>query len=252
MTEDREVAVYPMAAIDDIMLNTPDAMLNGQALEKVVCSCVPGIKQIKRLMLPDLEAVFVGIKAATGGGRSDFERKCPACQHENTFELNCTALLDSTTFVDEADLTLTFDNKLVVHVRPYDFEMRQIFIKREFEEDKLMRTMQMQNSDMGDLERAALLAESVDRLSQITFSLVSRSIEKITMVEDKIEITDRDHINEWLMEISKQQADMVMEAVNKLNGLGVPKMLLVQCTNCGHEWNDPISFDPTSFFGKRS
>ena len=28
LTGDNEVAIYPMSAIDDIMLNTPDAMLN--------------------------------------------------------------------------------------------------------------------------------------------------------------------------------------------------------------------------------
>ena len=62
-TEDRELAVYPLSAMNDIMLTTPDALLNGQALENVIRDCAPGIKNVKRFMLPDLEALFLAIKS---------------------------------------------------------------------------------------------------------------------------------------------------------------------------------------------
>lgn len=250
--DDGEVAIYPMSAIDDIMLNTPDAMLNGQSLEKVICNCVPDIKKIKRLMLPDLEAIFVGIKSATNNGKADYERKCPKCEHENTFEMNCQAILDNATFIDESDLLLRFNDELEIHVKPYDFEMRQIFVKKEFEEEKSLRELDASSKDADEMSRASLLAKSVDRIAQMTFDLVSRSIEKIVILKSKTEVTDPQHISEWLMGISKQQADMVMDAVNQLNSTGVLKRINVQCSSCGHTWEDPISFDPASFFGKRS
>lgn len=252
MTEDNEIAVYPMAALDDIMLNTPDAMLNGQALEKVIKSCVPDIKNVKRLMLPDLDALFVGIKSAANNGIADYDRKCPKCNHENTFELNCQMLLDHMTHINNDDLTVNFNDELIVHVKPYDFEMRQLFIKREFEEEKLIRAIEASNKDLDELEKASILGESVDRLSHITFTLVSRSIEKIEMLKEKTTVTSQEFINEWLISITKQQADIVIEAVNKLNATGIMKSIDVQCTNCEHTWSDPLNFDPTSFFVKRS
>jgi hypothetical protein len=252
MNDEGEVPIYPMSAIDDIMLNTPDAMLNGQALEKVICNCVPDIKNIKRLMLPDLEAVFVGIKSATNDGKADYDRKCPKCQHENTFEMNCQAILDNTTFIDDQDLMLKFDGDLEVHVKPYDFEMRQIFVKKEFEEEKALRALDANSKDADEMTKAAMLATSVDRIAQMTFGLVSRSIEKIVILKTNTEVTDTKFITEWLMGISKQQADVVMEAVNRLNATGVMKKIEVSCASCGHSWEDPISFDPASFFGKRS
>lgn len=252
LTEENELAIYPMAALDDIMLNTPDAMLNGQALENVVKSCAPSIKNVKKILLPDLDAIFVGIKSATNNGRIDYDRKCPSCGHENTFELNCQMLLDTMTYVDENDLAIKFDDNLIVHVKPYDFEMRQLFIKREFEEEKLIRAIEATNKDMDELDKAAIMGESVDRLSKITFSLVSRSIEKIQILKDNITVTESEHINEWLVGISKQQADMVIDTVNKLNATGIMKKIQVQCTACEHTWEDPLNFDPTSFFVKRS
>jgi hypothetical protein len=251
-TEDCELAVYPLSAMNDIMLNTPDAMLNGQALENVIRDCAPGIKNVKRFMLPDLEALFLAIKSASNNGKMDLDRKCPQCQAENTYELNCQHLLDAATSVNDDDLSIRFGDDLVVYVTPYDFEMRQMFMKREFEEEKLFRNINAQGDAVDEMTKASLMAESVERLSRVTFTLVSRSIEKILLVKSNTVVTDREHINEWLVGITKPQAEMVMEAVDKINKVGIAKSLTVTCTSCGHSWEDALSFDPASFFGKRS
>ena len=252
VTDDGELPVHALTALDDILLNTPDAMLNGQSLEKVIINCVPDVKNVKRLMLPDLEVIFVALKAATTDGKVDYDRKCPSCGHENSFEMNCRNLLDAITFINPDDLSLKFGDDLEVHIRPYDFEMRQLFIRREFEEERVIRAIETANKDMDDMAKAAMFGESVDRLSKITFVLVSRSIEKIIMLEENSTVTEQEHINEWLTGISKTQADMVIDAVNKLNNTGVPKEINVECVSCGHQWKDALSFDPSSFFGKRS
>ena len=251
-TEDKQIAVYPLSALNDIMLNTPDAMLNGQALESVCKDCAPSIKNAKRFMLPDLEALFVAIKSASNSGKMDYERACPACNAENTYEMNCQTLLDMMTFIDENDLTIKFGDDLIIHVTPYDFEMRQIFMKKEFEEEKALRVINAQGDSIDDLAKASILAEGVERLSRLTFSLVSRSIEKIVLIKTNVTVTDREFINEWLMSITKQQADMVIQAVDKINKVGIMKTITVQCSSCGHSWEDALTFDPSSFFGKRS
>ena len=251
-TQDGEVAVFPLSAIDDILLNTPDAMLNGQALEKVMKNCVPDIKDVKQLLIPDMEAIFVAIKAASNNGKVDLDRKCPKCNHENTYEVNCNNLLSGTEFVNEQDTVIAFQDDLLLYVKPYTFEMRQIFIKREFEEERLLRNIDDSNKDIDELAKARILGESIDRISKITFELVSRSIEKIHLVKQDQTIFDKKHINEWLVNISKAQADIVIDAVNNLNQTGVSKKLPVACVKCNHAWEETMSFDPSSFFAKLS
>lgn len=247
-----EVAVYPLSALDDILLNTPDAMLNGQALEKVVKNCVPEINNIKKLLLPDLEAIFVGIKAATNNGTAEYSKECPNCKFENTYDINCNNLLAQMSYIDQNDCVLNFNGELEVHIKPYDFSMRQLFIKKEFDEERLLRSIDDSNKDLDELSKARILGESVDRLSSMTFEMVANSIEKIIMLKDNVEVTNREHINEWLISITKAQADTVIESVNKLNSSGVPKEIPVTCSNCSVQWNDTLAFDPSSFFGKRS
>jgi hypothetical protein len=86
----------------------------------------------------------------------------------------------------------------------------------------------------------------------MTFDLVSKSIVKIDMTKENLTVTDSEHIKEWLMSISFDQANIVIDTVNKMNEQGVPKKLPITCTSCGHDWEDSMSFDPINFFAKRS
>ena len=44
-TENGELPVYPMTAIDEITARTPDALYNGEAVTQIIRSCIPDILQ---------------------------------------------------------------------------------------------------------------------------------------------------------------------------------------------------------------
>ena len=251
VNDEQEIPVFGLTAIDDIMLNTPDAMLNGQALENVLKNCAPNIKNIKKLLVPDLEALFLGIKVSTTGGKYDVDKICPKCQTENTFEVNCEYLLGTMSYVEDSDTIISLNSELEVRVRPYTLEMRQMFIQRQFEEDRLLKSIDESNKKLTEIEKARILGESVNKISKITFDLVSKSIESIKIVKQGITVNDPAEISEWLVNISKAQADMVITTVNKLNDIGVNKSVHAKCTKCEHEWDDTLNFDPINFFGRR-
>ena len=250
--DNQEVCIYGLNAIDDIMLNTPDALLNGHALESVIQSCVPDVKDVKRVLQPDLDAIFLGIKAATNNGKFEIERKCEACGHENNFEVQCNHLLDNMTYVDDTDTFVMIDGDLRVHIRPYDFEMRTILIQKQMEEQRTLSAIEKDENIVDDMQRADLLARSIEKLTHLTFRLVANSITAIEMLgQEQIMVTDKDHIAEWLTNINKSTADAVIEAVNTLNQIGPPKETGAQCVNCGKTWTEKLQFDPALFFTRQ-
>ena len=251
VNDEQEIPVFGLTAVDDIMLNTPDAMLNGQALENVLKNCSPNIKNIKKILVPDLEALFLGIKVATTGGKYDVDKICPKCEAENTFEVNCEYLLGTMSYVEDSDTIINLNSELEIHVKPYTLEMRQMFIQRQFEEDRLLKSIDESNKKLTEIEKARILGESVEKISRITFNLVSKSIESIKIIKQGITVSDPAEISEWLVNISKAQAEMVINAVNKLNEIGVNKSVHAKCTKCEHEWDDTLNFDPINFFGRR-
>jgi hypothetical protein len=82
----QEIAVYPMSALDQILMRTPDALLNGDALLKIVKNCVPDIQNVKQLVEPDINTLLLAIRIASVGPSMELELNCPACQQENNYQ----------------------------------------------------------------------------------------------------------------------------------------------------------------------
>jgi hypothetical protein len=249
---EQQIRIFGLSAKDDIMLNTPDALLNGHALETVIQSCAPDVRDVKKLMQPDLDAIFLGIKAATNNGRFDIERKCTECGEENTFEVHCAKLMEMTTFVEESDTVVMIGNDMRVHVKPYSYEMRTLMIQKQLEEQRVLTAIEKDQTITDDMVRADILARSVDKLADLTFRLVAQSISSIEILgQDAVTVTDNNHINEWLTNIDKNTADAVIETVNALNNIGPPKETDAQCKECGFRWKEKLSFDPALFFTRQ-
>lgn len=253
-TNDRkEVQVFGITALDEIMLNTPDALFNGWALESVLKSCVPEINDVKAMCQPDLDAIFLAIRSATYGGKYEFNRKCDSCGHENHYDMRCDTLLDRMTYVEESDTVVDVNGELRVHIKPYDFAMRTVMIQRQLEERRAISEIEDNVEIVDDLQRADLLARSIEKISRLTFRLVAESITGIEELSSgaKQMVTNKDHIAEWLTSINKNTADTIIDAVRNLNNIGPPKELEARCSNCEHSWMEPLNFDPALFFIRR-
>ena len=81
MTENRELPVLPMTAIDEITYRTPDALYNGSATINVIQSCVPNIKNAWHMPTVDIDTVLVAIRVATYGHELEINTQCPNCEH---------------------------------------------------------------------------------------------------------------------------------------------------------------------------
>jgi hypothetical protein len=252
LNDRQEVRIFGLTAIDDIMLNTPDALFNGYALESVITSCVPDVKDVKRLLQPDLDAIFLGIKSATNRGKFEIERKCAKCGHENNFEVQCNHLLDGMTYIEDSETKINIDGNMRVNVKPYDFEQRSMLLQKQLEEQQTINAIELDETTNDEFTRAGLLAKSIEKLSQLTFKLLANSITSIEILgEDAQTVTDKDHIAEWLTNIDMNTAETITEAVNNLNVVGPPKKTLAKCEACGNEWDEELSFDPALFFSRR-
>jgi hypothetical protein len=252
LTANNEIAILGLTARDDVLLNTPDAMLNGEALKKVIQNCVPDVHNVNALLMPDLEAIFVGMKMASNNGAMEINRICPSCGAECNFDLQCQSILDGQTMIDNQDGVVSIDETLRVHVKPYNFQQRSIFIQREFEEEKILRAFDANNPNPNEFARAEIMAEAVDRISLLTYRLVAGSITSVEILSTNEHVSDPAFITEWLMNITNQQAEKVMQAVDDLNKCGPRKQISIQCESCQFTWQDNVSYDPISFFAKRS
>lgn len=241
-----EVAIYPLTALDQLLLRTPDALLNGESLTKVVKSCVPGIKDPKNLVEPDINAILLGIKVATTGTNMELDLSCPKCSHENHYEIDLTPILETATPTPNDD-TVEYNDSLIVHLRPYNFVQRNLTLLNEMTYNNAIRLLQA-NSESEDPKRIEEASLTIDSMSRRTFSIIAQSIRCITIKSQGEQVTDRGFIEEFLAGITKEQSDVIINKIKQLNQSGIDPTHKFQCISCSHTWDQNIDFDPTSFF----
>jgi hypothetical protein len=241
-----EVGVYPLTAIDQLMLKTPDALLNGETLFKIIQSCVPAVKNVKNLTQPDITAVIIGIRIASHGNNFEFKCTCPSCSHENEVGVDLTHFIDTAATLPP-DKTISIDDNLVVYVKPYTFEQRNLQLINEFDQNKAVRALESDDS-IPEHVKLKKVSELIENIAERTFAIVANSVEKVFIESSKTVVTDRNHLIEFLQGISKSQADAIIQAISELNDTGVNQTAELQCEKCQHQWTQPIDFDPTSFF----
>ena len=85
-----EIPVMPMTTKDEILLRTPDALMNGSGVVEVMQSCVPNIKNAWVAPSIDIDTIFIAMRIASYGHSMDMETICPKCQEKNLYGIDLT------------------------------------------------------------------------------------------------------------------------------------------------------------------
>jgi hypothetical protein len=245
LSDNGELAIHALTALDQMLLRTPDALLNGESLIKVVKNCVPGVKNPKKLVEPDINLILLAIKIASSGETSDLTIPCEKCSHENTYEINLNDVLETATKVP-TDNVIHLNDALLITLYPYTFTQRNLTLLNEIKYNQAIKLLQ--NEDIENPEIISKAAQTVEDMSIRTFEIIAQSIHSITILKTNQIVTDRNFIEEFLRGISKPQSDVIIDKIKNLNNSGIKTEHEFTCVNCNYTWTQPLDFDPTSFF----
>lgn len=245
-SETGEYPVYSMNAKDELMLKTPDALLNGQSTVDVIKSCIPSIQDPWKMPSIDIDASLVAIRIATYGENMDVATNCPHCNEDNTYSINLVKYLENLAEF-QFDNTVKID-PLIVYVRPYQYkEMTETALKT-LEYQKIFQTI---NSDeLSDEEKLDKFGKSFSKLTALTVDIIAKCIEKISSPDG--DCTDQEQIREFLHNAPKEIFNKINDHVQELKRkIDFPPQT-VSCNSCTKEFLMPISMDQSNFFAVRS
>lgn len=162
MPEVGELPVYPMTAKDDLLTKNPDALLNGDAVIKLVKSCVPNVKKPAELLAPDMETILIAIRQASSKEKyMEIVRTCPECQAENNYSLDLSLVIQSAEeVIARQDVNLS--NGLIANISPTNYIHTVQSAKTIIEQNRNFRNVDVNDSD----EQLRSLGEAMERLSE--------------------------------------------------------------------------------------
>jgi hypothetical protein len=241
MTSTGEIPVYPMTAIDEISARTPDALFNGTTVADLIKSCIPNIKDPWKISSDDLDAILIAIRAASVGDGLDVESTCPACEESNNYSVNLMGLL-STIAPGDYDEVLEVGN-VKVKLKPLTYKemndgaLKQFEIQRYFAEIEAEEDIEKKNK-MG--------IEALEKVTLVTMDLIGKTIEYIEIPDERVD--NPEFINEFIKNCDRTSFTTIRDFNAELKKNTEIKPIHTTCPSCNHEYEQPITLNPTDFF----
>jgi hypothetical protein len=241
-TPNGDIPVYPMTAIDEITMKTPDALFNGVAMAELIKSCIPNIKDPWAINNVDFDAILIAIRAAEGKNEMEIDSQCPSCSEVNNYGLNLLSMLSSITAGD-------FDVPMQIHdlkikFKPISYKQMnnaaliQMEIQKEFIQSENEQDQQVRNSKQKEL---------VKKLTTTTMNLLTEAIEYIETPTTKVE--EKEFIADFLTNCDKNTYISIRDHNIELKSKSEIKPIQVKCPNCSHEYQQPFTLNVSDFFG---
>lgn len=242
MTENGELPVYPMTAIDEITSRTPDALYNGVAVFEIIKSCVPNIVDPWQIPVVDLDPLLVAIRMATNGNEMEIETNCPKCTEPSKYDVNLAGLLagfnpgDYKTPLTVGELSIRFkplSYKEVNNTNIMQFELQRMMIDMENEQEPNTKNDKM--------------SKVLETINHMTIELMTKTIEYIKTPEATV--FDPSYIEEFLRNIDKNTFEEIKNVNLELRKNAENKPLHIRCMHCQHEYDQEFTINASTFFG---
>ena len=243
-----ELPVLPMSTRDEIALNTPDALMNGQAVVDMIHSCIPNIRNAWACPSVDLDAILIAIRIASYGEQMNYSSSCPSCSNTDEYEIDLRQFLEMP--VDISRYKEPFDYKgMQVYVQPSDYETINLQNLESFEQQRMIRVVD--DTTLSQEEKNQRFHEIFRLMTSYTVKNVSGTIHSI-VTPDGHTVQDQQHIEDFVTNSERQFFDAVKKHTDHVQQ-GIPeKIVSTTCDECKHEYQTPFTFDQANFFAYAS
>ena len=239
-----EIPVYPMTVKDELLLKTPDALLNGASIVEMVRSCCPAIKDPTAIPLIDLDPILIAIRLASYGQGMDINSTCTHCASLNEHTIDLRNLLDSLPVINNLQNTADYQD-LVLEFEPQTFaDLNQAGLI-EFEQQKLINTVS--NSEISQEEKQKLFNDSFKRLADLNIDSLVSCIAAVHIKDGEV-VRDRAMIKDFLVNTDRQTYDNIHTLVENFVSINAVPPVDLTCNECSKSYKVNLEFNQSNFF----
>ncbi len=249
-TQNMEFPVYAMTARDEIVIKTPDALMNGQSTIDVIQSCMPNIKNAWMIPSIDVDAILIAIRIATYGEQIDLDISIPNTDITKTYTTDLRLALDKLLSA-VYDTEIKINDELTAFVRPINYEEFTKSSIKTLEEQRIFSIVN--NQDLSEEQKIEQFNKSFKKLTEINIGSIVKSIVKIVTPEG--EVTDPAYISEFVSNSDKEFFTKVTDHLEKQRDKFTMPLFKIVTTQeerdagAPDEFETPISLDASNFFG---
>lgn len=222
-----EIHIYPLTTISEIMLRSPDKLLNGDALFDVFAQCAPQIIKPMGLLARDVDYLMTCIRKVTYGDNLEvnYKHTCEGAT-EHTYVLSLSKIISDSKPIDPTSLNKSFavvmSNGQTVKLQPMRF------------------------SNMVEIMQSVRAIDPDSNSDRLMGMQLIKSVSCMITAVDEIE--DNEMIREWLTSIPKTWFNDISKAIEEGSQWGPDFEYKTTCKDCGEEIDLSVTLNPLTFF----
>jgi hypothetical protein len=249
-TETGQFPVYSMTAKDELLLNVPDALMNGQAIVDVIQNCMPNIKNAWQVPNIDLDMILLAMRLATYGELMVTPVKVND-DVEFDYQVDLRIVMDALDSQISWDPIVPINDEMTVYVRPLNYRQMTKTALQTFETQKIIQAVN--NEKLSEDDKLTVFRDSFKKLSDVTVGMIADSIYRI---DTAMGSTDNPaFIREFIENADKDIFNMIQKHIEQYKEQNTIKPIVVDVTEdmrargvTGDTIKIPLTFDPSTFF----
>lgn len=250
MPENGQLAVYSMTAKDELMLNIPDALMNGQAVVDIIQNCIPQIKNAWHVPSIDMDILLLAIRLATYGEIM----KTPVVLkegHEFEYQVDIRNVMDNLLNNITWDSIIPIDQDMTIYVKPLNYSQMSKTAVTTFETQKIMQAVN--DEQLTDEQKVEIFKNSFTKLSDVTMGVIAESIFKVETSAGIVD--DKEYIKDFVLNCDKEIFNKIQKHLEQLQQINSIKPIEINVTDemrnqgiTDDKITIPLTFDPSNFF----
>lgn len=238
-----ELPVFPMTTKDEIILKTPDALMNGSSIVSVIESCCPNIKDAWRCPAVDIDAILVAIRIASYGETMDINCTCPKCSDNSDYEVSLPNTLAS---IQAADYSKPVEVAgLSIRLKPQTYRDIERAAQIRFEEQQVLKTLSADG--LPNDEKAQLFDHHLEKFVDLNIESLVASTDSVT-TEDGVVVTNHEFIAEFYKNCDSKIIKKVNTTLMELLTNRDFQKQKITCPACGNNYETTVEFNASNFF----
>lgn len=225
-----EILLRPITLTDEVMMKSPDMLMQGTAIEYTFKRCSPNIISPLDLVMPDVNFILTHLRRISLGSDLSLTYYCSkdTCKHKQTIEVPLSTFTQASKELEDAELEdayryITKSDNSVLELRPVT--LRDFLKMQEFSLETMSST------------------EEYAKYLRRSFISIIKSVEGHTVRED---------IEEWLDTLPIEDIKGITAKLTGIQGLGPKFEFKHKCKKCGKVNDLSTEINPTSFFIEHS
>lgn len=223
-----EVHVYPMSAIDELVMKSKDKIFTGAAVKEVFARCIPAVQQPGALSAKDVDFLLTALRKVSYGPTFDltFTHNCDDAK-EHTYQVALDSFLRGVKRINPTAIRAKFEFKL---------ENGQLIKFKPATYDDIVAIYQHQYMNFAgeEITNQQILDDLMNSIS--------------ALIDNVDGVSERKHIIEWLQSIPIAWLQKISDAAKDTTDWGISFDVPLKCNDCGADVVVPTNLNPISFF----